>query len=90
MKDLEGHDGTARPESQGSAKSRLCPVAYEQEHNVVCIGHNAEGYRRDMRSFPLFQGSRPGLFYNLSTGESCPLRIPFDRLRAAASPIDPP
>ena len=41
-----------------------------------------------MRSSPLFQGSRPGLFYDLSTGESRPLRIPFDRLRAAASPID--
>jgi hypothetical protein len=43
-----------------------------------------------MRSFLLFQGSRPGLFYDLSTGDSYPLRIPFDRLRAAASPIDTP
>ena len=43
-----------------------------------------------MRSFLLFQGFRPGLFYDISTGESCPLRIPFDRLRAAASPIATP
>ena len=28
-----------------------------------------------MRSFLLFQGSRPGLFYDVSTGESCALRI---------------
>jgi len=27
-------------------------------------------------SFLLFQGSRPGLFKDLSAGESCPLRIP--------------
>jgi hypothetical protein len=39
-------------------------------------------------SFLLFQGSRPGLFNDLSAGESCPLRIPFDRLRAAVSPVD--
>jgi hypothetical protein len=53
-----------------------------------------------MMSFPLFQGSRPGVFYDVSTGDSCPLRIPFDRplgheleaewLRAAVSPIDTP
>jgi len=30
-----------------------------------------------IRSFLLFQGSRPGLFYDLSAGESCPLRIPL-------------
>ncbi len=50
-----------------------------------------------MRSFLLFRGSQPGLFYDLSTGDTCPLRIPFDRsfdlealdrLRAAASPTD--
>jgi len=29
-----------------------------------------------MRSYLTFQGSRPGLFYDLSVGESCPLRIP--------------
>ena len=29
-----------------------------------------------MSSFLLFQGSRPGLFCDLSAGESCPLRIP--------------
>ena len=39
------------------------------------------------RSFRLFQGSRACFFSDLSTGESCPLRIPFDRLRAAVSPI---
>ena len=38
----------------------------------------------------LFQGSRPGLFYDVSTGESFPLRIPLDRLGAAVSPIDTP
>jgi hypothetical protein len=32
----------------------------------------------------------PGLVFSdhLSTGEFCPLRIPFDKLRAAASPMD--
>jgi hypothetical protein len=29
-----------------------------------------------IRSFLLFQGSRPGLFYDLSVGDFCPLRIP--------------
>jgi len=43
---------------------------------------------RSVKSFPSFRGSRAGLFSDLSTGEFCPLRIPFDRLRAAASPID--
>ena len=43
-----------------------------------------------MRSFLLFQGSRPSLFYDVSTVESCPLRIPLDQLGAAASPIDTP
>ena len=28
-----------------------------------------------MRPFLLFRGSRPGLFYDVSTGDSCPLRI---------------
>ncbi len=52
-----------------------------------------------MRSFLLFRGSPAvrDLFYDLSTGDTCPLRIPFDRsfdlealdrLRAAASPSD--
>ena len=27
----------------------------------------------------LLQGSRPGVFYDVSTGDFCPLRIPFDR-----------
>jgi len=43
-----------------------------------------------IRSFPLFQGSRPGLFCDVSTGDSFPLRIPLDKLGAAASPIDTP
>jgi hypothetical protein len=53
-----------------------------------------------MRSFVLLQGSQPCLFYDVSTGESCPLRIPLDKplgheleaewLGAAASPIDTP
>jgi len=64
--------------------SLLLTKSYFQKHQVVCtIG-------RGVRSSLLFQGSRPGLFYDVSTGESCPLRIPFDRLRAAASPIDTP
>jgi hypothetical protein len=35
-----------------------------------------------------YRGSRPGLFYNLSAGEFCPLRIPLDKLGAAVSPTD--
>jgi len=30
-----------------------------------------------MRPYLSFQGSRPGLFYDLSVGEFCPLRIPL-------------
>ena len=51
-----------------------------------------------MSAFLQFQGSQPGLFSTVSTGEFCPLRIPLDkpldreleaeRLWAAASPID--
>jgi len=41
-----------------------------------------------MRSFLLFQGSRPGLLFDLSAGESCPLHILLDKLGAAASPTD--
>ena len=41
-----------------------------------------------MRSYLSFQGSRPGLFYDLSAGESCPLRILLDKLGAAGSPTD--
>ena len=53
-----------------------------------------------MKPFLSFQGSRAGFFSDLFTGESCPLRIPFDRplgheleaewLRAAVSPIPKP
>ena len=43
-----------------------------------------------VRSFLLFQGSRTGLFSGLSAGDSYPLRIPFDRLRAAVSPTSKP
>jgi len=39
-------------------------------------------------AFFQFQGSRAGLFSNVSTGEFCPLRIPLDKLGAAGSPID--
>ena len=35
-------------------------------------------YRKGHEVFFLFQGFRPGLFYDVSTGESCPLRLPFD------------
>ena len=38
-------------------------------------------------SFPI-QGSGLSLFSNLSAGEFCPLRIPFDKLGAAGSPTD--
>jgi hypothetical protein len=41
-----------------------------------------------MKLFLSFQGSRACFFSNLFTGESCPLRIPFDKLRAAVSPTD--
>jgi hypothetical protein len=40
-----------------------------------------------MKPFLPFQGSRVCFFSDLFTGDSCPLRIPFDRLRAAVSPI---
>jgi len=30
-----------------------------------------------MKSYLSFQGSRPVLFYDLSVGESCPLRTPL-------------
>jgi hypothetical protein len=43
-----------------------------------------------MKPFLSFQGSRACFFSDLFTGESCPLRIPFDRLRAAVSPIPKP
>jgi hypothetical protein len=41
-----------------------------------------------MRSFLRFRVSRPGLFYDLSAGEFCPLRIPLAKLGAAVSPTD--
>ena len=43
-----------------------------------------------MRSFLLFRGSPAvrDLFYDLSMSRWAGLRIPFDRLRAAASPAD--
>ena len=40
-----------------------------------------------MKPFLSFQGSRACLFSDLFTGDPRPLRIPFDRLRAAVSPI---
>jgi hypothetical protein len=40
-----------------------------------------------MKPFLSFQGSRACFFSNLFTGEPYPLRIPFDKLRAAVSPI---
>jgi hypothetical protein len=40
-----------------------------------------------MKSFLSFQGSRASFFSDLFTGDTYPLRIPFDRLRAAVSPI---
>jgi len=40
-----------------------------------------------MRPFLVFLGYRPGLFYDVSTGDSYPLRILLDKLGAAASPI---
>ena len=43
-----------------------------------------------MKPFLSFQGSRACFFSNLFTGDPCPLRIPFDRLRAAVSPIPKP
>jgi hypothetical protein len=43
-----------------------------------------------MKPFLSFQGSRACFFSDLFTGESYPLRIPFDKLRAAVSPIPKP
>jgi hypothetical protein len=43
-----------------------------------------------MKPFLSFQGSRACFFSDLFTGDTCPLRIPFDRLRAAVSPIPKP
>jgi hypothetical protein len=40
--------------------------------------------------FLAYRGSGLVFFDDLSTGEFCPLRIPFDRLRAAVSPMDKP
>jgi len=47
------------------------------------------------KHFLRFRASRPGLFYDLSTGEFCPLRIPLalsasSGLGAAVSPADKP
>ena len=39
-----------------------------------------------MRSFLLFRGSRPGLFYDLSTGDSRPPRLSGSRWRAGLPP----
>jgi hypothetical protein len=43
-----------------------------------------------MKPFLSLQGSRAGLFSDLFTGESCPLRILLDKLGAAVSPIPKP
>jgi hypothetical protein len=43
-----------------------------------------------MKSFLSFRGSRAGFFSDVFTGDSCPLCIPFDRLRAAVSPTPKP
>ena len=43
-----------------------------------------------MKPFLSFQGSRAGFFSDLFTGDPCPLRIPFENLRAAVSPIPKP
>ena len=46
------------------------------------------GQRVSLRPFLRFRASRSGLFYDLSTGDSCPLRIPLGKLGAAVSPAD--
>jgi len=43
-----------------------------------------------MKPFLSFQGSRACFFSGLFTGDTCPLRIPLDKLRAAVSPIPKP
>jgi hypothetical protein len=43
-----------------------------------------------MKPFLSLRGSRAGFFSDLFTGDPCPLRIPFDRVRAAVSPIPKP
>jgi hypothetical protein len=63
---------------------------YQGEHSIVYVGHNPEGSRLIMRSFLLFQGSRPGLFYDLSAGESRPPRLSGSRWRAGLPPQHSP
>jgi hypothetical protein len=58
---------------------------FSETFKSVCMGIlPGKGWGLFLRS------EAPGLVFSnhLSTGESCPLRIPFDRLRAAVSPID--
>ena len=60
---------------------------YYGEHIIVCIMRNQELWSRVMRPSLLFRGSRPGLFYDLSAGDSCPLRI-VPQAGPAVSPAD--
>ena len=52
--------------------------------------HSQLKWANTMKPFLSFQGSRACFFSDLFTGEPCPLRIPFDTLRAAVSPIPKP
>jgi hypothetical protein len=52
------------------------------EHKIGCIGTSE--YHETLSFVPRL----PGWFFSdLFTGDTCPLRIPFDKLRAAVSPI---
>ena len=42
------------------------------KHSILSFALDITGSRMVMRSFLLFRGSQPGLFYDLSTGESLP------------------
>jgi len=79
---VEAHRGL--PEVQAETETYLAT------DSVICIRRKGRRYELVMKSSSLFQGSRPGLFYDVSMGEFYPLRIPLDRLGAAASPTDTP
>ncbi|MEE9504296.1 MAG: hypothetical protein V3V90_04140, partial [Thermodesulfobacteriota bacterium] len=66
------------------------PIKNRQRTPGVSLGVNAleNVYYASLKSFLRFQGSRPGLFYDLSAGEFCPLRISRPIGGTAVSPAD--
>jgi hypothetical protein len=68
--------------------SRLLPKNLKNRSLCACFTSNMA-----LKPFLRFRASRPGLFYDLSAGDSCPLRIPLapsrgSGLGAAVSPAD--